>query len=494
MSETTSASESAPNSPPTITVLYFAAASTATGLTIERVPLPLNSLTDKSDSAHNETETDGFPLSALADVLAARHAGTRLGAVLAQSGWAVDAEMVDDPARVVLRGGEEVAVICPVSGGHQQLPSFKGPPSTVTSYEPIAINLVKHRHPPFTSPMCRFDPPKPLPNPAPNHADGLSPPTFTARRLTPSTFLITEVDDIYDEHPFIYARTVPGARTLLLLDTGCGGAARAPPTAFPRLRDFLECAPVAENGGVPLNVGGVMRYVAVLSHCHYDHILGVEQFATDSLIIASGHDPAFIAPNRLPEHSLCANLGIPTPSYTPTLLPDYSPVFSADGDPLGVVLLHAPGHTPDELALWDEGEGMLYVGDTLYEWAPIIFPNEGSIVVWLDTIDKLIAVVQSSARAEEVLISCGHKTAGQPALEVLRTTLAFMMDVLEGREAVKRRMEKRGEVHVEYVQEGERYSLICPERLVEEARKAFIFNLSSGRCPARAEPGMHLPR
>lgn len=60
---------------------------------------------------------EGLPLSALADVLTARHPGTRLGDVLAQSQWAVDEEMVEDPARVILKGGEEVAVICPVSGG-----------------------------------------------------------------------------------------------------------------------------------------------------------------------------------------------------------------------------------------------------------------------------------------------------------------------------------------------------------------------------------------
>ncbi|OSD06317.1 hypothetical protein PYCCODRAFT_1464276 [Trametes coccinea BRFM310] len=89
--------------PPTITVLYFAAASTATGLTTEAVPL--------------QDPSRGLPLSQLSDVLAARHPGTNLREVLAQSQWAVDEEMVDDPARVVLKGGEEVAVVCPVSGG-----------------------------------------------------------------------------------------------------------------------------------------------------------------------------------------------------------------------------------------------------------------------------------------------------------------------------------------------------------------------------------------
>ncbi|KAI0368745.1 Metallo-hydrolase/oxidoreductase [Pilatotrama ljubarskyi] len=295
---------------------------------------------------------------------------------------------------------------------------------------------------------------------------------FTARRLTPYTFLITEIDDIYDEHPFIYAKLVPDARTLLLLDTGCGGATRAPDASFTRLREFIERAPVQDNEGRPLNEGGGMRYVVVLSHCHYDHILGVEQFAKDSPILASKYDPAFVSPVNLPKHSLCANLGIRTPSYTPSLQAHLSPVLSPDGTLLGVTLLHTPGHTPDELALWDEGESMLYVGDTLYEWAPIIFPNEGSIVVWLKTVDSLIALVEGSGKGGAVLINCGHKTAAGPALEVLRSTKAFMMDVLEGREKVRRRMTKRGEEHVEYVQESGRYSLVCPERLVREAKDA----------------------
>ncbi|KAI0049766.1 hypothetical protein FA95DRAFT_798468 [Auriscalpium vulgare] len=90
-------------SSPQVTVLYFAAASTATGLSFERVSIP-------ADSAP-------FRLSALASLLASRHAGTSLGKVLEGSQWSVDAEMVDDPKDVVLNGGEEVAVIPPVSGG-----------------------------------------------------------------------------------------------------------------------------------------------------------------------------------------------------------------------------------------------------------------------------------------------------------------------------------------------------------------------------------------
>jgi len=46
-----------------------------------------------------------------------RHPNTNLGKVLEGSQWSVDEEMVDDPQAVELKGEEEVAVICPVSGG-----------------------------------------------------------------------------------------------------------------------------------------------------------------------------------------------------------------------------------------------------------------------------------------------------------------------------------------------------------------------------------------
>ncbi|KAJ7650301.1 hypothetical protein FB45DRAFT_14603 [Roridomyces roridus] len=84
-----------------INVLYFAAASTATGLSQETISVPLN-----------------LPLSHLGNILVARHPkATDLRKILEGSQWSVDAEMVEDPETVELKGGEEVAIICPVSGG-----------------------------------------------------------------------------------------------------------------------------------------------------------------------------------------------------------------------------------------------------------------------------------------------------------------------------------------------------------------------------------------
>lgn len=91
------------SSSPEITLLYFAAASTSTGLTTEQIPLP--------------SSFEPFKLSSLSALLVSRHPGKGLEKVLESSQWSVDAEMVEDAEVVVLKGGEEVAVICPVSGG-----------------------------------------------------------------------------------------------------------------------------------------------------------------------------------------------------------------------------------------------------------------------------------------------------------------------------------------------------------------------------------------
>jgi len=84
-----------------ITVLYFAAASSATNLSSERIPL----------------STEPLRLSQLGEVLVAKHPNTNLREVLKTSQWSVEAEMVENPEDVLLKAGDEVAVICPVSGG-----------------------------------------------------------------------------------------------------------------------------------------------------------------------------------------------------------------------------------------------------------------------------------------------------------------------------------------------------------------------------------------
>jgi len=87
----------------TITILYFAAASSATGISQEEISIPDNN--------------KEFKLSDLPQLLVSRYPNSNLGEILKTSRWSVDLEMVDEPNQVTLHGGEEVGVICPVSGG-----------------------------------------------------------------------------------------------------------------------------------------------------------------------------------------------------------------------------------------------------------------------------------------------------------------------------------------------------------------------------------------
>ena len=91
---------------------------------------------------------------------------------------------------------------------------------------------------------------------------------FHASRLTRSTFLMKEYNDPYSEHPHIYAKIIPAANTILIIDTGCGGASNNPKVKVKSLRQFK----IEDNHGLPLNDGDTMDYVVVLTHCHYDHI------------------------------------------------------------------------------------------------------------------------------------------------------------------------------------------------------------------------------
>lgn len=117
---------------------------------------------------------------------------------------------------------------------------------------------------------------------------------------------------------------------------------------------------------------------------------------------------------------------------------------------------------------------MLYVGDSLYEYEPIIFPSEGSIVTWFESVDFLIWLVEAmnseASDGRKVQMNSGHHTVLQPAFEILLAARAFMEDVVTGKERVKERRQNRGEETVVYEQSGGRFSLRCPERLILEMR------------------------
>jgi glyoxylase-like metal-dependent hydrolase (beta-lactamase superfamily II) len=102
---------------------------------------------------------------------------------------------------------------------------------------------------------------------------------FAASRLNATTFLIKELDDIYDEYPFIYVKVIPEANVCCLVDTGCGGVSKDPDVEVTSLRQFIETVAVPDNDYKPLNNDG-KEYIVICTHVHYDHIreYGVQRY------------------------------------------------------------------------------------------------------------------------------------------------------------------------------------------------------------------------
>lgn len=112
-----------------ITVLYFAAAQTETQLFSEEIPLSV--IAPLSSDLMSSLAPRSPHLSDLAATLVARYPHTKLASVLESSAWSLNEEMVPDDAdgesmgapnemnvrNVVLKAGDVVAVIPPVSGG-----------------------------------------------------------------------------------------------------------------------------------------------------------------------------------------------------------------------------------------------------------------------------------------------------------------------------------------------------------------------------------------
>ncbi|KAH7408798.1 beta-lactamase-like protein [Phaeosphaeria sp. MPI-PUGE-AT-0046c] len=318
---------------------------------------------------------------------------------------------------------------------------------------------------------------------------------FSARRLNASTFLIVE-DDKWGEYPLIYAKVYDGV--VVLVDTGCGGAARDEGVEVKRLREFLETVPVQDvdgdaDGGEegdgersnarPINEVGKRGYVVLCTHCHYDHIGAVEQFP-DAAIWASAFDESFITdPKAFPTHSLCRFVGMKTPRYEVARWAEhgarvtYSPTSTTnDAVDLGLVIYHTPGHTPDSLSIFDEQERVLLVGDTAYEWAPILFPIESSIYIYKRSLEFLLALVHrlncpaSSSpptSSSPLRLASGHITSDVDAEDFLQEVYSFLCEVQTGTLEPRFYRRFRGEEEVLYERGDGRVSFAGPRRKFE---------------------------
>ena len=170
-----------------------------------------------------------------------------------------------------------------------------------------------------------------------------------------------------------------------------------------------------------LNAKHALPYIVISTHCHYDHICGIQHLLdakTDLTILASSNDPTFITPwSSLQKHSLCDRKSLAAPRYDANFIEDtqrigYIPRGLDERRDSSITVIHTPGHTPDSLSWYDHETLTLCVGDTFYEresdetrsgsgghWPqepalPVIFTKDSNIINWNASMHRLLDFVR----------------------------------------------------------------------------------------------------
>jgi glyoxylase-like metal-dependent hydrolase (beta-lactamase superfamily II) len=311
-----------------------------------------------------------------------------------------------------------------------------------------------------------------------------------------SLFLIREKDK-YGEYPNIYARMVSEttksaafdvskAKFIVLCDTGCGTniSLQAHPARFDphgrwNIGSFLEAT---------INPKERLPYLIIMSHCHYDHILGIANLPK-STVLSSAYQKSFITPrSHLAEHSLCNDLGILVPDYRVDIwAEDFQELVlkpaGSQSIPTGITILQTPGHTPDSLSWYDStlSPPHIFVGDTLYERQstitrhereppmPTVFNVDSNLADWSKSIEKMIKFVRernlelgtTASEAEDdwvlvsqpkirrydqprVMLGAAHVTVAVDAEKCLEEMRDFMNRILQDRVAHCRVNDEKG--------------------------------------------------
>ena len=141
--------------------------------------------------------------------------------------------------------------------------------------------------------------------------------------------------------------------------------------------DAAECAvidPGGEGGRIIAFLNQlqlVPRYI-LLTHGHFDHIGAVPALAAQynsAEIAIHAADAEYLGPDAYAVHCRSINAVAGDTAYVDALWNDLPPSDRRleEGDTIGpFTVLHLPGHTPGSIGLWDEKEGVLFSGDTLF--------------------------------------------------------------------------------------------------------------------------------
>jgi glyoxylase-like metal-dependent hydrolase (beta-lactamase superfamily II) len=172
-------------------------------------------------------------------------------------------------------------------------------------------------------------------------------PTYALSRLNSTTWLVVHNDKYY-EFPYIYVKVYNHLQLAVVFDTGCGtkyGKSHEQPA---ELMTFIV------ERILPEDSSSVYGFMIICTHCHFDHIGGIQPFHEGGAhIVASAFDKDFVSGENRDANSLCPAFGIPTPQYDISHFAADHEALSYAGTNLKLLTLHTPGHTPDSMAIYD---------------------------------------------------------------------------------------------------------------------------------------------
>jgi glyoxylase-like metal-dependent hydrolase (beta-lactamase superfamily II) len=267
-------------------------------------------------------------------------------------------------------------------------------------------------------------------------------PPYFCSRLNNTTFLVVHHDK-YSEFPFIYVKLYQSLSLAVVIDTGCGAHNGQDDAPVLELKDFI-------HDEILNSEQASFDFMVVCTHCHFDHIGGIEAFSNaGARIVASGYDKEFLKPEQLDANSLCGAFGMQTPKYKVSHYAQDREELEHKGQGLGLQIIHTPGHTPDSIAIYDKAERWLFVGDTCYQRAatmpwgevqtvPIVLPLQGNWRNFVASLHTLRDFAQTEDSLKEasadmrIRLAAGHTTSARPAADFLQTVIEFCQRVVAG--------------------------------------------------------------
>ena len=155
-----------------------------------------------------------------------------------------------------------------------------------------------------------------------------------------------------------------------------------PAGAVPKIIEILD------------NLGAELVYI-YLTHCHADHINGVNELKKEKggkvLIHRKGRENL---ENRVPV--LAEYIGLPPIYVKEDSIVDDDDILHV-GD-LEFRVIYTPGHTDDGTALYCEKEEMLFSGDTLFKgaWGRVDLPTSDFDAIMNSIIKKLLILPENT--------------------------------------------------------------------------------------------------